>query len=80
MATASIVRFELARAGRVTVSVFDLAGRRVRTLSDGLREIGGHELVWNGEDDAGRKLKPGVYLLRLVAPDWADVQRLVKVQ
>ena len=78
--TSSLIRFAIARPGRVTLTVFDFAGRRVRTLADGRRETGLHELVWRADDDAGRALPPGVYVMRLAAPDGTDARKLVKVR
>ncbi len=46
------------------VDVFDVVGRRVRTLS---AEAGARDLAWAGDDDAGRRLSPGLYLARLDA-------------
>lgn len=62
---ATEVRFELARAGHVTLDVLDSRGRRVRTLVDGHLEIGLHRTAWQGRDQAGRQLASGVYHLRL---------------
>ena len=76
----AIIRFETARAGRVRLELYDVAGRRVRRLVDEERGAGGYELAWRGEDDQGRGVPPGVYSLRLVAPDRTDVRKLVKIQ
>jgi len=62
------IRFTLPRAERVTLRIFDIAGRRVATLLDGARrEAGEQNLVWDGRDDAGQALPSGVYLYRLEA-------------
>ena len=59
------LRFELPGAGTVRLSVFDVAGRRVRTLVDGALAAGSHEIVWDGRDAAGRDVGSGSYLARL---------------
>ncbi len=64
---AATVRFELARAGRALVRVYDLSGRLVRTLADDTRPAGAQSVVWNGLDDAGQPAASGVYLVRLSA-------------
>lgn len=60
------LRFELQRAGAVELALFDLAGRRVRTLLMGERlPEGRHAMVWDGRDDAGAEVASGVYRVRL---------------
>ncbi len=59
------IKFSLPRAGTVRLSVFDVAGRLVRTLIDGGMPLGGHEAVWDGRDASGREVGPGSYLARL---------------
>ena len=53
------------RSRRVAVDIFDLGGRRVRTLEES-RDIsaGAYSLKWNGEDDTGNLVHPGIYALR----------------
>ena len=60
------VAFDLVRAGRATVAVYDLGGRRLTTLADGMFEAGRHEVVWTGMDDLGQAAPSGTYLVRLV--------------
>ncbi|HKQ59331.1 MAG TPA: hypothetical protein VJY35_15820 [Candidatus Eisenbacteria bacterium] len=46
------------------VSVFDLRGRRVATLRDGIAHPGVHRIAWRHEDASGAPLPPGIYLIR----------------
>lgn len=60
------LRFDLPGASRVRLSVHDLQGRRVRELIPNVGYAAGrHTIGWNGDDDQGRHLPPGVYLQRL---------------
>lgn len=59
------LHFELVRPGRAVLEIFDLAGRRVRTLVSAELPAGAHALRWNGTDDSGRALASGGYLGRL---------------
>jgi flagellar hook assembly protein FlgD len=60
----SSVRFGVAKAARVQLTLYDVAGRRVRNLADRMFPAGEHELKWDGTDDAGNKVGRGVYFLR----------------
>ena len=55
----------LTKAGRVTLRVYDLAGRRVHTIHDGLQQSGRYFHEWDGLDASGNRLLPGLYLLQL---------------
>jgi hypothetical protein len=73
-------RFTLARTGRARFTVYDVAGRRVATLVDGVLPGGGHEFTWDGRDDAGRSLSSGVYLYRLEADGRSLGGKLVRLR
>ena len=60
------VKFELSRASRLRLAVYDLNGRRVRELFE--RPIampGQYSIAWDGRNDAGRAVAAGVYFARL---------------
>jgi hypothetical protein len=56
------LEFTLKRACEVDLAIFDLQGRRVRTLAAGRFSAGLHVLDWLGRDDSGRRQASGVYL------------------
>jgi hypothetical protein len=60
----SVVRFSVAKAGRVQVSIYDVTGRRVRNLADRVFPAGESKLEWDGTDDSGGKVARGVYFVR----------------
>lgn len=55
---------ELDVASVLRVTVHDARGRLVRTLVAGSREAGAHDIVWDGNDDGGRRVESGVYFVR----------------
>lgn len=59
------IAFELASVNNVTIDVFNAAGRVVRRLVDGSHPAGVHTLTWDGTDDEGRSVVPGLYICRL---------------
>ncbi|MFH1566660.1 MAG: FlgD immunoglobulin-like domain containing protein [Gemmatimonadota bacterium] len=54
---------------QVKVDIFDLSGRPVRALGPEERAAGQVRLVWNGQDNNGNLVPPGVYLYRLAVED-----------
>jgi hypothetical protein len=59
------LRFGIARAGPVRISVYDTSGRLVRRLLDEPRDAGWFEIGWDGRSDGGRGVVSGVYYGRL---------------
>jgi len=75
------ISFELTGDARVSLEVFDAAGRLVCGLISGeIRSEGHHAVTWDGTDDGGRRLASGVYLCRLQAGSIIDFVRLALVK
>ena len=62
------------------LSIFDLAGRRVRRLVSGPTGAGEHVAQWNGRDETGGRVPAGVYLYRLRTPGNAETRRVVVIE
>ncbi|HTW91001.1 MAG TPA: FlgD immunoglobulin-like domain containing protein [bacterium] len=62
---ATTINYQLGRAGSVTLTVHDVAGKAVRRLAGGPQPAGLHSVSWNGRDDRGRALPTGVYFCTL---------------
>lgn len=71
------IRYGLPRAEAVSLAVYDMNGRRVRTLVSGTMPAGYHSAFWDGRTDAGRVAPSGVYLCRLAAGQAARTQKLL---
>lgn len=69
-------RVWIPREGPVSLEVFDVAGRRVRTLVSGERPAGWVDVVWDGRDDRGEAMGSGRYLVRLRAGDGETTERV----
>jgi hypothetical protein len=74
------VRFTLARTQALSLDLYDLAGRHVRALAQGVLEAGPRTVVWDGCDTDGRACGSGVYLARLRAEDGTARAKLTLVR
>ena len=70
------IRYSVGQSTDYKLSVFDIRGRRVATLSDGFAAEGSHEIGWSGRDDTGRALPSGVYLVALETRLGVTTQRV----
>ena len=59
------IAFSLDVAGDADLAVFDVAGRRLRTLASGWHDSGDDSATWDGRDDTGRRLPAGAYVAQL---------------
>lgn len=64
----------------VTIEVYDLAGRRIRTIHDGLLNAGFHHLTWDGSNDTGRDVSAGVYYVKMTAGGFEKVTRVARMR
>ncbi len=73
------IRFALSDAAPARITVFDVAGRCVRTLHEGIAAAGSHELIWDGRAGSGARVAPGIYFLRLESPAGVRQQKLARI-
>ncbi len=71
------IRYELPANGFATLDIYDLSGRRVRRLVDGLGEKGHHRVRWDGTDDSGAMVPSGIFICRLTCGHRAESRKLV---
>jgi hypothetical protein len=75
-----LVSYQLPAAGPVTIAVYDVTGRAVRTVFAGTMPAGRHTARWDGRDDAGRSVAAGMYVLRLQAGNQTLTRKLTIVR
>lgn len=67
-------------AGRVTIEIFDVRGRRVGTLVDRRFDAGSNRLAWNGRDESGTALPSGVYFCRMTFAGSTLTRKITLIQ
>ena len=65
------IQFELPWASNMELMVYDIRGRLVKDLWKGVIDGGVHELIWDGLDQLGRQVPSGLYIARLVTPEYS---------
>lgn len=71
------ILYELPRASQVEIAVFDLLGKRIRTLVQERQQAGQHRLLWDGRDERGADVPSGVYLYRLHAGEFMQTRKMI---
>ena len=76
------IPFQLSQDAEVTVFIYDVSGKLIRTLPIGFRSAGIYSsqdksVYWNGETNAGETVASGVYFCQLKAGDYSQTNRMV---
>ena len=61
----TVIDYYLPVSGQLRISIYDVVGRRMKTLLDEVQDNGDHEVSWNGQDADGNYVPSGIYLCRL---------------
>jgi len=73
----TVITFDLPRAERVAVKIYDVLGREVHTLLDGVIEAGRHKITWNGTNKKGEALPTGIYIYQMKAGSFTSTRKLL---
>ncbi len=74
---ATTIRFSLERSAQTELAVYNILGEQVATLLDSYLPAGDHRVVWDGRDDAGKRVATGVYLYRLMTGDYTQSRKML---
>jgi hypothetical protein len=64
----------------VHMGIYDIAGRKIRTLVDGFQPGGRYEITWDGSSDDGIKVSNGIYFVRSIAGAEQKMMRVIYVR
>ena len=77
LASGATIRYALPRSAHVDLRIYDVAGTLVRRLVGEAQAAGYRSTYWNGSDDRGRRVAPGVYYCLFKAGGFLATQKLV---
>ena len=63
----TVIKYELPQAVEVQLAIFDLTGRRVRTLVQQQQQAGQYEVIWDGRNEQGEAIASGLYIYQIRA-------------
>ncbi|KAA0229865.1 T9SS C-terminal target domain-containing protein [candidate division KSB1 bacterium] len=76
----TVITLDLPKATHVALIIYDVLGRRVRTLIDEPMEAGYHARIWDGHNHQGVSVASGVYFYRLHTPEFDKVRKMLVVR
>ena len=79
-APGTAVHYTLAATSNVTVTVYNPGGRVVREVHPGRQAAGTHEYFWDGRNDGGRRVTPGIYYCEVNDGSAAATRTMVRLR
>lgn len=76
-ATGASFRFTLGEPGTVELDLYAVTGQRLRRLANTRYDAGEHTVSWDGRDDGGRPIAPGMYFIMLKANGVSQSRKLM---
>ncbi|MCK4547518.1 MAG: T9SS type A sorting domain-containing protein [Candidatus Eisenbacteria sp.] len=73
----TVIRFSIGAESHVTLGVYDIRGRLIRTLVEEVAAVGEHQSLWDGKDEGGVEVASGVYFCRLEAGEFSDTMKII---
>jgi len=71
------IQYSLAEDSKVTLKVYNVLGQEIQVLVDKFQSSGVHHLIWDGNDDPGKRVPSGVYFLRFNAGEYTATKKLL---
>ncbi len=74
---ATRIRYNLSHTGHVKLVIYDILGRKVRTLQNQVMTSGSHVVIWNGKNSSGTYASSGIYFYKLEVNDDSKIRKMV---
>jgi hypothetical protein len=71
------IRYTLSEPGFVQLAIYDILGRKVRTLNNQVQASGAHQVIWNGKTASGEFASSGVYFYKLEVNGTSQIRKMV---
>jgi hypothetical protein len=70
------IEYSIPQSGHVELSIWNLAGQKVRTLVNNQQTASYQKVVWDGRNDMGEKVGSGLYFYKLVSGNFSKIQKM----
>lgn len=70
------IEYDIAKAGKVSLKIYNLLGQEVRTLVNDYKAEGTYKVQWDGKNNAGVSVSTGMYIYRLQVGDFVATRKM----
>jgi hypothetical protein len=71
------ITYDIAKQGLVRITIYDIMGREINTLTSKHHLPGKYKIAWRGQDVSGYKAAAGIYFYQLSTPDFTKTKKMV---
>ena len=71
------ISYDLPKRSQVTLGIYDLLGKQIKTLVNQSQDAGNKTTFWNGTDNLGRQVSAGVYLYQIQAGEFTQTRKML---
>lgn len=71
------IKFNIPESGKVTLKIYNVLGKEIRTLFNGYQNKGTHDFFWNAANNNGIRVNSGLFLIKLSYRNAADIKKIV---
>jgi hypothetical protein len=71
------ITYAIPQSGNISLKIYDITGKCIRILEDGIRQCGLHTIAWDGTDHHSRKIANGIYFIRLASNDRIALKKIL---
>ncbi len=74
---ATVISYQLPQASFVTINIYNVLGKTVKTLVSQNQSSGHYQISWNGDDEFGNKVATGIYLYRIQSDNFIATKKMM---
>ena len=71
------INYDLPESGHVNISIFNITGRKIRSLVSGAQEAGFRSITWDATNDIGQPVSAGMYIYTIESKDFRATRKMV---
>ncbi|MEE9572355.1 MAG: FlgD immunoglobulin-like domain containing protein, partial [Candidatus Neomarinimicrobiota bacterium] len=71
------IQYDVPEESNINITIFNLGGRPIKTIMDGIIEVGFHTFKWDGSDDSGNSVERGEYLCVMQAGMFIQIKQIL---
>jgi flagellar hook assembly protein FlgD len=74
------ITYAISKNQKINLSIYDVLGRKVRCIKDGMEKSGFYRITWDGRDGSGKRASSGVYFCKLETEDSKEIKKIILIR